>query len=58
MLKILKKDITKKEAIEIEDKMLILFAYDVSVVECDDDTYMVVGNEEELETYNDNYYRW
>jgi len=57
-MKILKKDITKKEAEEIEDNMLEHCAYSVEKVDCGDGIYMVVGTQEEKEAYDSNHYMW
>jgi hypothetical protein len=59
MNKILKKNISKEEAEEIQDNMLERHAYWVEIVEMDeDDVYMVVGNKEEKECYDENWYLW
>jgi hypothetical protein len=57
-MKILKKNITKKEAEEITDNMLEYCAYSVNKVDCNDGTYMVVGTKEEKEAYDYNHHMW
>lgn len=57
-MEILAKNITERKAFFIQDKMLEEYAYWVEVVNCEDGTYMVVGNYQEKECYDDNWFLW